>query len=307
MFDDLDAIPVNRFDTALFQWIDTDNPVILQSVISDYPQMLAMLGNALFKINDSDSAVFFNQMKNYYDEPTLKSLYRDAINYYETKAIKQIEKELSYGFMQLEKLFPSIKIPAIYMHVSGLQQNIIVADSLLSLSIDKYLGAGYPLYQDFFYDYQRKSMAPEYMAKDGLQAWLLSEYPYRGENNDLLGRMIYEGKIIYTLITAGYNYSYQKIMSMTEAEYKWCLKNEAAIWKTILERKHLETPDAMTIAKYFQPAPSLFISDDAPGNLGNFTGYRIVAGFMKQTKSTCEELMRNNDAQDILKKSKYKP
>jgi len=309
MFDDANVIYLNRFDSALFQWINTDDPVILQTVMTDYPQMLAMLGNSLFDTNLTDSSAFFSQMINYYSEPTLKSLYNDAIRLYDTNspATKQIEMELSHGFMQLKKMMPSIQIPAVYMHVSGLQQNIIVADSLLSFSIDKYLGADYPFYQDFFYDYQLKSMTPQNVAKDGLYAWLSSEYPSLGQPNDLLERMIYEGKIIYLLKQCGYKYSYQQILSLTEQEYKWCLKKESAIWKLILEQKHLETSYQVTVSRYFQSAPSLFIAEEAPGNLGAFIGYRIVEQYMKQTKSTFEELIHNNDAQDIFIKSKYKP
>ena len=309
MNDDFNDIHINRFDTVLFRWIDTGDPECLQTMIHDYPRMLAMLSNALFKTNLLDSAEFLSQMKNYYAEPTLKALYKDAIRLFDTNspAIKQIEKELSHGFIQLRRLFPTMQTPAFYMHVSGLQQNMIVADSLLSFSIDKYLGSDYPLYKDYFYNYQLKSMAPGYVAKDGLYAWLTSEYPFRGNNDILLDRMIYEGKIIYILLHAGTDYSCQHVLSLTDDEYKWCLKNESAGWKTIVERKHLDTPDRMVTSKYFQPAPAVFISEEAPGNLGAFIGYRIVERYMKQTKSTCENLMNNNDAQDIFKKSKYKP
>lgn len=309
MFESSETIHINRFDTALFQWIETDNQSALQEVKSNYPQMIEMLGKALFQTNETVSPVFFNNLINYYSEPTLKSLYNDAITFYSpgSSATMQVEKELTYGFDQFRKYFPTMQIPAVYMHVSGLQQNMIVADSLLSCSIDKYLGADYPLYKDYFYDFQRKSMIPARIAKDALSVWLQSEYPYQGKDNILLDRMIYEGKIIYVLIRSGYDYTYQHIKSLTEEEYKWCKTYEKTLWTTIIERQHLYTPDIVTTSKYFQPAPSVFISEEAPGNLGDFIGYRIVECYMKQTKSSCEDLMKNNDAQDILQKSKYKP
>ncbi|MDR0572967.1 MAG: DUF2268 domain-containing putative Zn-dependent protease [Tannerella sp.] len=309
LMDDSNNIHINRFDSALFRWIDSDDAIILKELKEEYPQMLEILGKALFQTSNSDTSVFFDYLINYYSEPTLKSLYRDAITFYsaDSSAIKPVEKEFSYGFIQLKKLFPSMPVPAIYMHVSGLRQNMIVADSLLSCSIDKYMGSDYPLYEDFFYDFQRKSMTPERIVKDGLGAWIKSEYPYPGKENVLLDRMIYEGKIIYILTLTGYDCSYQNIMSLTDSEYKWCLNYESELWKTLIERKHLYTPDIVTTSKYFQPSPSVFISEDAPGNIGYFTGYRIVERYMKQTKSTCEELIKNNDAQDILQKSKYKP
>ena len=310
MVDKSELIHVNRFDSALFQWIESDNPTILAELKSKYPLMLDVLGKSLFKTEYAEESTFFDYVINYYSEPTLKSLYKDAISFYsdDSQVTKEMAKELSYGFTQIKQLFPSMQIPAIYMHVSGLHQSIIVADSLLSFSIDKYMGSDYIPYKNLIKSYhQRKNMTPERMIKDGLSGWLKSEYPYKGNDNVLLERMIYEGKFIYVLINAGYNYNFKNITSATEDEYKWCLDYEATLWTTIIERKHLFTPDIAITLRYFQPFPSTFISEDAPGNLGSFIGYRIVERYMKQTKSTCEELRNNNDAQDILQKSKYKP
>jgi len=309
MMDDSISILINRFDTVLFEWIESDDPEIVQQLINDYPSMLGLLGKSIFQTNETDSTVFFNRIKNYYSEPTLKSLYKDAITLYNTNSpvTQQIEKELSNGFRRLQALFSNLQIPAVYMHVSGLQQNLIVADSLLSFSIDKYMGVDYPIYEDFFYDYQRKSMTPERVAIDGLYAWLSTEYPYQSQENTLLDKMIYEGKIIYILTQAGTDYSFQQIISMNEKEYQWCQKYESTLWKTLIERNHLYSKEAMVISGYFQPAPSTFVSADAPGNLGQFIGYRIISRYMKQTKSSCKDLMLHNNAQEILKKSKYKP
>ena len=309
MMDSTETIHINRFDSALFQWIDSDNNLVLSEIKNEYPIMLEMFGKALFIEYYNDTSTFFDYLINHYSEPTLKSLYKDAITLYSANSpeMLQTEKELAYGFEQMKKNFPSMRIPAVYMHVSGLQQNIIIADSLLSCSIDKYMGADYPLYESFFYDYQRKSMIPERIAKDCLNAWIKSDYPYKGKDNVLLDRMIYEGKIIYILTQTGKNYTFQNITSLTEDEYKWCFEYESVLWTAIIERKHLYTPDIATTSKYFHPAPSIFISESAPGNLGIYIGYKIIERYMKQTKSTFEELMNNHDAQDILQKSKYKP
>jgi hypothetical protein len=309
MTDDVDTIHINRFDIALLQWINSDDSVMLTQIKDIYPQMLDVLGKTLFHRNYTDSSVFFDNLINYYSEPALHTLYESTVEYFSVSSpeMARITDELTYGFRQMRQLFPSIQIPVVYMHVSGLRQNAIVADSLLSCSIDKYLGFDYPLYKDFFYSWQLKSMIPERVAKDCLKAWLKSEYPYQGKDNVLLERMIYEGKIIHILMQLGKDFDYRNIMSLTDDEYKWCLEYEAALWTTMIERKHLYTPDIITSSKYFRSSPATFISEEAPGDLGYFIGYRIVEKYMKRTKSSCEELMKNNDAQDILKKSEYKP
>lgn len=306
MLENTEPMHINRFDSALYQWIDSDNPVQLEKIKQEYPHMLDVLEKAIFQTR---RPAFFNDLINYFSEPTLKKLYREAITFYAGDDAKTIHiaKEFAYGFAQMKKQFPTMQLPAVYMHVSGFQQNMIVADSLLSCSIDKYMGADYPLYADFFYDYQRKNMVPERVAKDGLSVWLQTEYPFQGKDNVLLERMIYEGKICYVLTQIGNKYTFRDLFSLSETEYKWCLEYESTLWTTIIERQHLYTPDIAVTSKYFQPAPSRFISEEAPGNLGHFIGYRIVERYMKQTKATCETLMNNNDAQDILQKSKYKP
>jgi hypothetical protein len=304
-------ITIHRFDSILLRWIETDDPAILAQIKARYPQMSDVLGKALFKTDAADSSVFFGNLIRYYSEPTLLALYRDAVNRYSTGSpvVTGITRELTLGFKRMKTLLPASvrRIPAIYMHVSGLQQNIIAGDSLLSCSIDKYMGHDYPLYEDFFYDYQRRSMTPERIAKDCLNVLIRSEYPDTGKDNVLLERMVYEGKIIYLLTQIGKNYTFQNIMSLTADEYTWCRKYESTLWTTIIERKHLYTPDMATTSRYFQPAPSTFISAEAPGNLGYFIGYRIVESYMKHTGSSCEELMSHTDAQDVLRKSRYKP
>ncbi|MDR1722688.1 MAG: DUF2268 domain-containing putative Zn-dependent protease [Tannerella sp.] len=309
MADGADAIHINRFDSALYRWIDIDDSISLQQVKDEYPQMLDLLGKALFKASYTDTSAFYDNLINYFSEPTLKSLYKDAIIYYsgDSASTQLICKELAYGFERMKELFLTAKIPAIYFHVSGLQQNFIIADSLLSCSIDKYLGADYQLYNDFFYDYQKKNMTPAQLPKDCFEVWLKSEFPFQGKDNILLDRMIYEGKIIYSLTKISKEYTLQNILSLSDAEFRWCIEYEKPLWTTIIERKHLYTPDAATTTKYFLPSPSTFIAAEAPGDLGYFIGYRIVECYMKQTKSSCEELMKNADSQDILTKSKYKP
>lgn len=200
-----------------------------------------------------------------------------------------------------------MQIPAIYMHVSGFNQNVLVGDSLLSISIDKYLGEEYPLYQDFFYDFQRRLMTPEHIVPDYLTGWLMSEYPFEGKENVLLDRMIYEGKIKYLIHQAFPELKPEVLMGYTETSYNWCKENESNLWKAIIERKHLYTPDLMTTNKYFDNVPSIFLASDAPGNLGSWLGWQIIDKYMRETNSTPEALMQNNDSQAILTDSKYKP
>ncbi|MDR2764716.1 MAG: DUF2268 domain-containing putative Zn-dependent protease [Tannerella sp.] len=298
-------IPVRRFDRDLYQLLQTDTPALQRQIAADYAPLLEVIGKSLFRTDSTRTSAFFDRLLNYYAEPTLKQLYRDALKQYEN--IESIENELENSFQFLQSRFPAMQIPAVYMHVSGLQQNVIVADSLLSLSIDKYLGADYPLYQDYFYPHQLRRMERACVVPDYLTAWLLSEYPFRGDGRVLLERMIYEGKIKYILHQAYPQLIPEMWMGYTPAEYQWCRQNEKMLWRLVIERKHLYTPHAATTARYFSGAPSTFIADDAPGHLGVWIGWQIVTKYMNKTQVSLENLINDEDYQEILRKSKYKP
>jgi gliding motility-associated lipoprotein GldB len=299
-------VHIHRFDKDVYQLILMDTPELQQQIATRYPSMLKVIGRSIFQMQDTQTpAAFFDRLVNYYAEPTLHKLYRDALKQYES--VESAEAELGEGFRYLQSQLPEMQLPAVYMHVSGLQQNVIVADSLLSISIDKYLGADYPLYQDYFYDYQRHSMEPACIVPDYLTAWLLSEYPFKGNDRVLLERMIYEGKIKYILHQALPGLAPETGMKYTAEAYRWCRQNERWLWHLLIERKHLYTPDIVATSRYFSDRPSTFIADRAPGNIGTWIGWQIVTGYMNRTNASIRELMMNTDYQDILTKSKYKP
>lgn len=298
-------MPINRFDKALFQLINSDDTTLNRQLLEQYPQMTEILGKGVLNMQSPDMPGFFIKLENFYSEPTLKNLYADAIKKYDS--VTEIEQSLGNAFAWIHETFPAMQIPALYMHVSGFNQNVLVGDSLVSLSIDKYMGEDYPLYQDFFYDYQRRKMQPSHVVPDYIAGWLMSEYPFNGKENVLLDRMIYDGKIKYLVLSALPDMAPAELLGYTSEAWEWCKNNEANIWKAIVERKHLYTPDQMTTLKYFEDMPAQFLASDAPGNIGSWVGLQIVSQFMKETNATPETLMKNENSQEILTLSKYKP
>lgn len=298
-------IPINRFDKEIFRLIETGDTTLRVKLSKQYPAMLEILGKGILNIQSPDIPGFFDSLCSFYSEPTLKGLYQNAIAQYDS--ITNIEQELGQGFAYLKVNFPAMQIPAIYMHVSGFNQNVLVGDSLLSLSIDKYMGKDFALYQDFFYDSQKEKMCRTHVVPDYLAGWLMSEYPFVGKENVLLDRMLYEGKIKFLVSQAMGQPDPAGLLGYTRQSYDWCDKNEGEIWKAIIERKHLYTPDIQTTNTYFEDLPTIFPGNEAPGNIGTWIGWQIINQYIKETNVTPEALMRNNDAQAILTASKYKP
>lgn len=292
---------INRIDTELFNYLSKD------SILKADTGFLNVLGEKVIHIGRIDSTGFYDRLKKYFSEPTLMGLYRSEQEQFTD--IQTVTNEVAYGLDVFLKEFPDLKRPQVYMHVSGLNQSVIVTDEILSLSADKYLGADYPLYQQFFYDYQRQLMTPDRMAPDYLLGFITANLPFEGKDDVLLDRMLYEGKLRYILSQLLPDRQAWEYVGYNETQYLWCNNNRQKIWKTILENRHLFTADYMTAAQYLKDAPhTSFLPVESPGRVGIWLGYQIITSYIKQNSDTgFQELMDLTDYQDLLKRSKYKP
>lgn len=298
-------IEINRFDKDLFEYLKGEKSQ--KELLDKYPVFIDLYGEKIIGIGKRDSTGFFDRLNKFFQEPTLLKLYKDEIQLFDN--FGDISNTLSDGFSILKTKFPSIKIPSVYMHVSGLSQNIVVADSILSVSADKYIGSDYPLYQDYFYDYQKQNMIPQRIVPDYFLGFLMSEFPPKDNEATLLDKMLYEGKLRYILSVILPESPDSLIIGYTKKQYEWCQANELQIWKAIIGQKQLYSQDQVNVSKYLQDAPfTSTLTSESPGRVGIWVGYRIVCSYMKENPTTSlQELINSNDSQEFLKKSKYKP
>lgn len=302
--EEISDFKIHRIDTKLFNYLSKNGQDSIFKVDTGF---LNVLGEKVIHIGRTDSAGFYERMKKYFSEQTLLYLYQAEQEQFAD--IQTLTNEVAYGLDVFLKEFPNIKRPQVYMHVSGLNQSVIVTDEILSLSADKYLGADYPLYQRFFHDYQRQLMTPDRMAPDYLLGFMMANLPFEGKDDVLLDRMLYEGKLRYILSQLLPNRQVWEFVGYNEAQYSWCNNNREKIWKTILENQHLFTANYMITALYLKDAPhTSSLPSESPGRVGIWLGFQIITSYMKQNPDTgFRELTGLTDYQDLLTRSKYKP
>ena len=304
MNNDSTEYTIIRFDTDLYRYLTQNEP---DSVLKNHTDFLNVLGAGILDIGKTDSTGFYSRLKTYFSDSTLMRIYKDEQEKFADLTV--INKELSKGLSGFLLQFPQIKPPKVYLHVSGFSQNVVVTDSILSLSADKYLGANYPLYQNYFYDYQRQLMSPDRMVPDYLLGFMMANLPFKGDEDVFLDRMLYEGKLRYFLSKLLPDRQDREYVGYDKNQYEWCVQHESLIWKTILEKRHLFTADYLTTNGYMKDAPhTASLPDESPGRVGVWLGYRIISAYMKQKPRTdWKDLMENVDYKEILKQSKYKP
>ena len=223
--------------------------------------------------------------------------------------IQDIQRELDGAFTRLCYLYPDIDIPTVCLFVSGFNASIYFADDLIAVGADMYLGSDYEYYNRVVYDYQKQTMRKECIPADVVSAYLFRLLPYTGTKSRLLDQMLYRGKVLYLLSQLFPQLPDYEVMGYTEAQWQWCEKNERAIWHLMMDKRDLFKTEALLLTSYLNDGPfTLEVSQDSPGRLGTWMGWRIAESYMEHnTEVTLQQLMAEGDAQKILEQSFYKP
>ena len=135
--------------------------------------------------------------------------------------------EIENGFRHYKYFFPEKQIPAVYTIITGFNQSIVVDEGVLAISLDKYLGRDCEIYDRLMVsNYMRQNMHPRMIPSDCMKAWALTEYPNQDPIDDLIGNMLYNGKIHYFQKCMLPNAHDTLIMGFTKQQADWCEQYE---------------------------------------------------------------------------------
>mgnify|MGYP003571270063 FL=1 len=302
-------IDIQRFEQDLFA-IPTD------SIWNYVPQMEEKYGSffdlfnqQIIRIGGTNQLNYDKKLASFLTDPDIQGTLSEVNKTFGTQELK-CKKELSEAWARFAVLFPEIALPKIMTHISGFNQSIVVDSGLISISLDKYLGINHKYYQMLRTPmYMQYNMHPKKIASDVVEALAITEFEYQPETDNLMSQMIYYGKI-HILEDALLPDSPDTLKwGYTTVQLDWCKKNEREIWLSLVDKNALFSTSAKEINRMIHPAPfTAAYSRKSPGGLGQWIGYQIVKSYLKHNKSvTLQELMRNNDYQKILNKSRYKP
>jgi gliding motility-associated lipoprotein GldB len=223
---------------------------------------------------------------------------------------EKLEDELFSLFQHIKYYFPNFIIPKVYTATSDIdyKNKVLVADSILILELDTYLGSDHPFYGGIS-KYITKNMKPSMVATDVAAAYSRTfiEVP---KQRMLLAQMIFFGKELYLKDLWLPSATDAEKIGYTEAEWRWAQENEEYIWRFLIEKELLYSTDARLPSRFINPAPfskfNLEIDNESPGMIGRYVGWKIVRAYMKNNDVNLQQLMRQHP-EDLFKNSKYKP
>lgn len=301
-----EGISVIRYDKLLNEYVRSNSFSALQKMNMEYRLPTKILIEDVLSIGRVGDDTISLKLKTFYSDTTLLRLMEDVEKQFPD--LDKLEAGLTKGFRKLKKEVPNLKMPFIYSQVSALNESIILTDTLMGISLDKYMGEDYPLYKRFYYDYQRHTMRPERILPDCFVFYLTAQYPFPFENGvSLIDLMLHYGKINYAAQELLDCQSICEVLGYSKREKNWCNANEKHIWKHMVENGHLYARDPMMIRKYMKPAPTTaFSGEDAPPLIGIWIGARVIDNYMKRHKQTSlQQLLEMTDYKTILEESNY--
>ena len=297
------TVKIHRYDRLQFEASAMSSVTAMQKMNMDFPNATKILIEDVLALGTVESEKINDRLCQYYSDSSLVNLMIDVEEKY--KDLSSYEKKLTEGFKKLKKEIPSFVVPVVYSQVSALNQSIVVGDSLLGISLDKYMGEDYPLYKKYYYNYQRKSMTPERIVPDCVSFYLSSLYPFEWEegHRTLLDIMMYRGKISWiTEKMTGVKNLGEGVLGYTKEELDWCKKNRKSFMEWLNNAGHLESTDPMIFRAYLLPMPNSVLKDSVPFMIGVWLGMQFIDEYMSKHPDTgIEQLLMETDYQQMFK------
>jgi hypothetical protein len=300
-------LKLDRFEQDFFR-LDTQNFVAsLAALRQRYPDFLPAFQQELVHFKEEKALSLEQETYEFLTAPQVRRL-NDSVQV-KFPQMDQFKQELTRMFQLYQHYFPQQPVPRVVTAVSELGSDAwLVNDTLLMIGLDYYLGKDFLAYDPtFFPDYMRAGFVPEKMivkAAFVLADRLVAPAP----KGMLVDEMIRNGKVLHIMDCILPEVPDHLIMGYSPEKYAECVYNESEIWNLMLEKKMLYE-NASKHQKMLNQGPnSGDFFTEAPGGLGNWTGWQIVKSYLKrQSNTTLSQLIRPSAGQEFLEKAKYKP
>ena len=277
------GIKVFRYDRLQYEASAMNSFSALQKMSLDCPRATKILIEDVLMLGSVDEPAINERLCAYYSDTILLRIMQDASEKF--KDMTTLEKGFTNGFRFLKEEIPAFPVPTVYSQISALNQSVVVGDSLLGFSLDKYMGEDYPLYRRYYYDYQRRSMTPERILPDCFTFYLLSLYPFewRQGHRSLYDVIMHQGKIHWVVRQVLDYKTNGDALGYSEKEENWCKEHGKELWKWMAERGHLSSTDPMLIRAYTHSDPNMILNGEKiPPVIGLWLGMQLTEQYMKQ-------------------------
>jgi hypothetical protein len=281
---------VERFEKLFYN----SSPSDLTQIKNKYP---------FFFPDSYPDSVWLNRIQ----DPIQLEIFNEILIKYESLIF--LERGLFKFFKKHKELDNKFTIPKVITVNTDIdyRNKVILADSLLLIGLDNYLGPNHRFY-DGIPDYIKEDFTISNIFSDISEKFAFSIIP-RIEFYTFLDKIIYYGKILYYK-DFSLNIEDRLKIGYSEDKMKWAKENEYFIWTYFIENNILFNPDNKLMNQFVFDAPFskfyLEVDNESSEKIGKYMGWQIVKSYMNNNDVSLTELLKTSPT-DIYNKSKYKP
>lgn len=242
----------------------------------------------------------------------------------------KIYKDFSPWFGQIKEAlrfvkyyFPAYHLPkkvitfigpmdAFFQTSFGVQGDVLTQQGL-GVGLQLHLGKDFSFYnseigQNLYPQYISANFDKEHIAVNCMRNIVDDLYPPQNPSSTLIEQMVDHGRRLYLLSCFLPHTDDNILMGYSKDQMKGVYKNEAVIWDFFLSNNLLNSADQNINKNYVGESPKTQeFGQDAPGNLGSFSGLQIVRKYMDKFPETDLPGLMKLPAREIYERSKYKP
>lgn len=301
---------ISRFDQDLFLKNKSYEQQHFNSLFQKYAGFYHSFCTDIINIPMADSANHFSKaLLSFVQYPGIVQLKKEVDSVFVN--LEPEEQAFSDAFAIYQKEIPNAAPIHLVSFISEFGYANVAYDTIIGIGLDLYLGANYPVYPALeFPEFMIKKLQRAYLVPNTIKALGFSRYEQQVTDKRFLAMMLFEGKIKHFMKTLLPNTPDTLVFGIGADQLKWCKENEALIWAHLIQEKILYSKEANKNLRYFNDGP--FTS--APGvpaesapSIGSFIGYQIIQAYLANESVDFNTLMNQNNWDEILKKSKYRP
>ena len=309
-------VQIQRFEQDLFQLDTTNFALALANLEEEYGDFAQIYFKQILASKDPRVApdgheayvrgfVTFSSVRHLYD--TTQVVFQD---------FDALKADFDQAFQFFQYYFPNRKVPDLTTFISEYTYAAFVyGENSLAVGLDFFLGQDYP-YTKYnpanpnFSAYLTRSFNKDHLVMKTLTP-MLEDRDFLGfpTGERLLDIMVHNGKKLYIMEHLLPYAPDSVIMEYSQRQVEWVEGNEFQIWSHFLDKELLYSTDFSEIRKLVDYSPhSPGMPPEAPGRTANWIGWQIVKSYMKRyPETTLEQLLRFDNAQQLLDLSKYRP
>lgn len=301
-------LKIGRLDQDLFTVNHANFGQRIPELQNKYDPFFTIYNKEVLAIGNSSDSLYAGYLFTFLKDPAVLQAKSRSDSLFSN--FQPYAQQLEQAFKHCHYYFPGLPTPVVVTYLSGFNQSIVTTPNAIGISLDNYLGSNCSFYRQLgFPIYKRANMEPRKMVYDAMYGWISQQFEYKGNTENLVSSMIYQGKLMYAMDALVPDGPDSLKIGFRKEQLDWCVSHEGEMWSYLIEKKMLFSGDRMELVRFINPAPfTTPFGQKSPGRTGVWLGWQIVKCYLKKNPGiTLPALLEENDYHKILNESGYSP